>query len=70
MFVLTNKDIKHIDQNFLSVAWVMPQGWDLERRVVLVGQKLERGDLRWRPIDAHSSSTISLMEKRELVASL
>ena len=23
------KDIKHIRRNFHSVAWVMPQGWDL-----------------------------------------
>ena len=23
------KDIKHIRQDFHSVAWVMPQGWDL-----------------------------------------
>ena len=23
------KYIKHIEQNFRSVAWVMPQGWDL-----------------------------------------
>ena len=23
------KDIKHIEQNFHCVAWVMPQGWDL-----------------------------------------
>ena len=23
------KDMKQIEQNFHSVAWVMPQGWDL-----------------------------------------
>ena len=23
------KDIKHITRDFHSVAWVMPQGWDL-----------------------------------------
>ena len=23
------KDIKHIRQDFHSIAWVMPQGWDL-----------------------------------------
>ena len=27
--VLTNKNRKHIRQNFHSVAGVMPQGWDL-----------------------------------------
>ena len=42
------KDMKHIQQNFHSVTWVIPQGWDLG---VLWGQKLERGDLRWRHID-------------------
>ena len=31
------KDRKHIEQNFHSVAGVMPQGWDLG---VLVGQTL------------------------------
>ena len=31
------KDKKHIEQNFRSVAGVMPQGWDLG---VLGGQKL------------------------------
>ena len=45
--VLTNKR-KYIEQNFDSVAGVMPKGWDLG---VLGGQKLLRGDLRWRPID-------------------
>ena len=35
--VLTNKDRKHIEQNFHSVAGVLPQGWDLG---VLVGQEL------------------------------
>ena len=30
LFVFTQiKDIKHIDQNFHSVTWVMPQEWDL-----------------------------------------
>ena len=29
MFSQTN-DIKHIELNFPSVAWIMPQGWDLE----------------------------------------
>ena len=42
------KDRKHIEQNFNSVARVMPRGgtcgcWG--------GQKLKRGDLRWRPMD-------------------
>ena len=46
--VLTIKDRKHIEQNFYSVAKVMPRGgtagcWG--------GQKLLRGDLRWPPID-------------------
>ena len=27
--VLTNKGIKHINRNFLSVTWAMPQGRDL-----------------------------------------
>ena len=45
--VLINKKI-YIEQNFYSVARVMPKGRDLG---VLGGQKLERGDLRWRPID-------------------
>ena len=30
------KDRKHIEQNFHSVAWVMPQGWD---KGVLDGSK-------------------------------
>ena len=30
------KDIKYSKQNFHSVAWVMPQGWDFR---VLEGQK-------------------------------
>ena len=34
--VLTIKDRKHIEQNFHSVARVMPQGWDFE---VLGGSK-------------------------------
>ena len=30
LFVFSQiKDIKHIDRNFHSVTWVMPQGWDL-----------------------------------------
>ena len=46
-------DIKHIEQNFHSVAWVMPQGWDLG---VLGVSKI----LAWRfvmlpPWTAHSS---------------
>ena len=45
--VLTNKR-KYIEQNFYSVAGAMPQGRDSG---VLGGQKLKRGDLRWRPID-------------------
>ena len=45
--VLTNKR-KYFEQNFYSVAGVTPQGWDLG---VLGGQKLEHGDLQWRPID-------------------
>ena len=27
--VLINIDIKYIKQNFYSMAWVMPQGWEL-----------------------------------------
>ena len=42
------KDRKLIEKNLHSVAGVMPQGWDLG---LLVGQKLKRGDLRWRPMD-------------------
>ena len=42
------KDRKHIEQNFHSVAGIMPQGCDLG---VLGGQKLKRGNLWWRPID-------------------
>ena len=42
------KDKKHIEQNFHSVAGIMPQGWDLG---VLGGQKLKRGDFQWRPND-------------------
>ena len=42
------KDKKHIERNFHSAAGVMPQGWDLG---VLVGQKLQHGDLPWRPTD-------------------
>ena len=34
--VLTNKNRKHIEQNFHSVAGAMPQGWDLR---VLGGSK-------------------------------
>ena len=41
------RDIKHTDRNFHYVTCVMPQGLDLG---VLGGQKLEHGDLRWRPI--------------------
>ena len=41
------KDVKHIVQNLYSVIWVMSQWWDLGAG----GQKFERGDLRWRPID-------------------
>ena len=30
LYVFTQmKDIKHIKQDFHSVTWVMPQGWDL-----------------------------------------
>ena len=46
--VLTKKDRKHIEQNFHSVARVMPRGGTCG---VLGDQKLKRGDLRWRPID-------------------
>ena len=42
------KDRKHIEQNFHPVAGFLPQGWGLG---CWVGQKLKRGDLRWRPID-------------------
>ena len=34
--VLQIKDRKHIEQNFHSVAWVMPQGWNF---AVLGGSK-------------------------------
>ena len=47
------KGRKHIEQNFHSVAGVMPQGWD--SGVLGGGQKFQRGDLRWRPSTAHSS---------------
>ena len=31
LFVFSQiKDIKHINRNFHSVTWVMPQGWDVE----------------------------------------
>ena len=33
------KAIKHIRQNFHSVAWVMPQGWDLGGTVGVGGPK-------------------------------
>ena len=33
------KDIKHIRRDFHSVAWVMPQWWDLGYRGGLGGQK-------------------------------
>ena len=42
------KYCKHIEQNFDSDAGVMTQGWDLG---CWVDQKLQRGDLRWDPID-------------------
>ena len=42
------QDRKHTEQNFHSVAGVMPQGGT---RGCWVGQKLKRGGLRWRPID-------------------
>ena len=33
------KDIKHIRRDFHSVAWVMPQGWDLGVPWGVGGQK-------------------------------
>ena len=33
------KDTKHIRQDFYSVAWVMPQGWDFGALGVPSGQK-------------------------------
>ena len=33
------KDTKHIRRNFYSVAWVMPQGWDLGGMGVPRGSK-------------------------------
>ena len=51
------KDRKHIEQNFYSVAKVMPHGgtagcWG--------SQKLLRGDLRWPPSTARSSIHLKL----------
>ena len=42
------KDRKHIEQNFHSVAKVMPRG---KTAGCWGSQKLYRGDLQWRPID-------------------
>ena len=38
MCYLTSKDTKHIEQDFHSVAWIIPQGWDLR---VCGGQKCD-----------------------------
>ena len=58
--------LKHIELDFCSDACVMPQGWVLgcpgdQSGIsncprsgdlgMLGGQKLERGDSRWRPIE-------------------
>ena len=50
------KDRKHIEQNFHSVAGVYPRSgtWGC-----WVGQKLKGGDLRWGPLTAHSSLSMS-----------
>ena len=32
------KDVKHIEQDFCSVPRVMPQSWDLGRRVLVGAQ--------------------------------
>ena len=46
------KDTKHIEQNFLSVAWVMPKGRDLG---VLRAKNLNVGICNGAPSTARSS---------------
>ena len=50
--VLTNIDIKHIEQGFHSVAWVMPKGLDIG---VLVVKTFSVGICNGAPSTAHSS---------------
>ena len=46
------KDRKHIERNFHSVAWVMPQGWDLS---VLGNKNFSVGICDGTPSTARSS---------------
>ena len=41
------KDTKHIRRDFNSVAWVMPQGWDLGALGVPRGQKKISNMVMW-----------------------
>ena len=49
-FYMCIKDMKHTEQNFHSVAWVMPQGRDLE---VLWVKNLNMGICHGAPSTAH-----------------
>ena len=49
------KDRKHIEQNFHSVAGVVPQGWDLE---VLGGQNFSVGICDGAPSTARSKFSL------------
>ena len=53
----TNKR-RYIEQNFFSVAGVMPQGWDLG---VLVVQNFSVGFCNGAPLTAHSSLQFNLV---------
>ena len=58
--VLTNKkDGKHIKWNFHSVAWVMPQGWDLG---VLGVKNFNVGICNGAPSTAHPSIKLNSLE--------
>ena len=56
--VLTNKDRKHIEQNFHSVSGIMPQGWDLG---VLRVKNFSLGICDGAPLTAHSSFLFCLI---------
>ena len=47
--VITNDDTKHIRQDFHSVFWVMPQGWDFGALGVARGsKKFKHGHLAYQ----------------------
>ena len=56
MCVLKNKRFRAYRAQLLFCPLGHAQGWDLGAG----GQKLERGDLRWRPIDCVSTGRLAI----------